>query len=88
MDSDVVIGLEIHVQLKTQTKLFCSCPTEAQEPNTAICLTCLGHPGSKPVLNAKALEFGTKLALALGCSIAPKVVLDRKSTRLNSSHRL
>ena len=79
MDSDVVIGLEIHVQLKTNTKLFCSCPTEAVEPNTAICPTCLGHPGSKPVLNSKALEFGAKLALALGCTIAPTVVFSRKT---------
>jgi aspartyl-tRNA(Asn)/glutamyl-tRNA(Gln) amidotransferase subunit B len=79
MDSDIVIGLEIHVQLKTKSKLFCGCPTEATEPNTAICPTCLGHPGSKPVLNASALEFGTKLALALGCSIAPTVVFSRKT---------
>ncbi|MEM3154036.1 MAG: Asp-tRNA(Asn)/Glu-tRNA(Gln) amidotransferase subunit GatB [Candidatus Woesearchaeota archaeon] len=79
MENDVVIGLEIHVQLKTKTKLFCSCPTETTEPNTAICPTCLGHPGSKPVLNAAALEYGTKLALALGCSISPTVVFSRKT---------
>ncbi len=78
MKSEIVIGLEIHVQLKTQTKLFCSCPTGASEPNTAICPTCLGHPGSKPVMNAKALEYGAKLALALGCKIAPTVVFSRK----------
>ena len=77
--SDVVIGLEIHVQLNTKTKLFCSCPTQVEEPNTAICPVCLGHPGSKPVLNAKALEFGTKLALSLGCTIAPTVVFSRKT---------
>jgi aspartyl-tRNA(Asn)/glutamyl-tRNA(Gln) amidotransferase subunit B len=77
--SDIVIGLEIHVQLKTKTKLFCSCPTQAEEPNTAICPVCLGHPGSKPVLNAKALEFGTKLALSLGCTIAPTVTFSRKT---------
>lgn len=76
---DVVIGLEVHVQLKTASKLFCSCPTSALEPNTAICPTCLGHPGSKPVLNAKALEFGAKLALALGCTISPTVVFSRKT---------
>ena len=79
MEGEVVIGLEVHVQLNTQSKLFCSCPTQEEEPNTAICPTCLGHPGSKPVLNSKALEFGTKLALALGCSIAPKVVFSRKN---------
>lgn len=75
----VVIGLEIHVQLNTLTKLFCGCPTNAQEPNTAICPTCLGHPGSKPVLNEKALEFAAKLALALGCTIAPTVTFSRKT---------
>ena len=75
---DVKIGLEVHVQLKTATKLFCSCPTIADEPNTAICPTCLGHPGSKPVLNAKALEFATKLALALGCTITPHMTFSRK----------
>src|SRR3989344_3522215 len=74
-----IIGLEIHVQLNTQTKLFCSCPTNASEPNTAICPTCLGHPGSKPVLNKKALEYAAKLALALGCTIAPTVVFSRKT---------
>ncbi len=79
MEREIIIGLEVHVQLNTQTKLFCSCPTEASEPNIAICPTCLGHPGSKPVLNAKALEFGTKLALALGCKIAPTVVFSRKT---------
>ncbi|HLF54213.1 MAG TPA: Asp-tRNA(Asn)/Glu-tRNA(Gln) amidotransferase subunit GatB [Candidatus Nanoarchaeia archaeon] len=76
---DVVIGLEVHVQLKTASKLFCSCPTNAAEPNTAICPVCLGHPGSKPVLNSKALEFGAKLALALGCSLANSVVFSRKT---------
>jgi len=79
MNSDIVIGLEVHVQLKTVTKLFCGCPTIAVEPNTAICPTCLGHPGSKPVLNEKALEFGTKLALALGCKITPLVTFSRKT---------
>ncbi len=79
MQGEVVIGLEVHVQLNTKTKLFCSCPTQATEPNVAICPTCLGHPGSKPVLNAKALEFGTKLALAVGCTIAPTVVFSRKT---------
>ncbi len=79
METDIVIGLEVHVQLKTQTKLFCSCPTEAQEPNTSICVTCIGHPGSKPVLNEKALEYATKLSLALGCKIAPTVTFSRKT---------
>lgn len=76
---DVVIGMEVHVQLDTKTKLFCSCPTKATEPNTAICPTCLGHPGSKPVLNSKALEYGAKLALALGCTLANTVAFSRKT---------
>lgn len=77
-NDDVMIGLEVHVQLKTVTKLFCGCPTVADEPNTAICPTCLGHPGSKPVLNARALEFATKLALALNCTITPHMTFSRK----------
>jgi len=79
MAQDTLIGLEVHVQLNTTTKLFCSCPTLADEPNTAICPTCLGHPGSKPVCNATALEYGAKLSLALGCSIAPTVIFSRKT---------
>lgn len=79
MDTPIVIGLEVHVQLKTKTKLFCSCPTFTEEPNTAICPTCLGHPGSKPVINEKALEFGAKLAIALGCKIAPHIQFARKT---------
>lgn len=75
----VIIGLEIHVQLNTQSKLFCGCSTKAQEPNTAVCPTCLGHPGSKPVVNQKAIEFGTKLALALGCELSREIVFSRKT---------
>lgn len=77
--SEVVIGLEIHVELDTKTKLFCSCTTEADEPNSATCEVCLGHPGSKPVLNKKALDFSTKFGLALGCTIAPELVFSRKT---------
>ncbi|RMD57405.1 Asp-tRNA(Asn)/Glu-tRNA(Gln) amidotransferase subunit GatB [Candidatus Woesearchaeota archaeon] len=79
MEPDIKIGLEIHVQLNTKTKLFCSCPTSASEPNTAICPICLGHPGSKPVMNSKALEYAAKLALALGCKLAPTVTFSRKT---------
>lgn len=77
--SDVMIGLEVHVQLKTVSKLFCSCPTTASEPNSAVCPTCLGHPGSKPVINQKALEFGVKIALALGCSLSRMIAFSRKT---------
>ena len=78
--SDIVIGLEIHSELNTKTKLFCSCPTHgSEEPNTRTCITCLGMPGSKPVLNKKAVEFALKLCLALNCKISPELIFSRKS---------
>src|SRR3989338_94144 len=78
--SDVVIGLEIHTELDTKTKLFCSCPTHgSEEPNTRTCPTCLGMPGSKPLLNKKAVEFALKLCLALNCEISPELIFSRKS---------
>ncbi len=80
--SDIVIGLEIHVELKTDSKLFCSCKrsgTEGEEPNTRTCQVCLGHPGSKPVLNKKAVEFAIKLALATDSKIAEELIFSRKS---------
>lgn len=64
------IGLEVHVQLPTKSKLFCSCSTaETEEPNTNVCPVCMGFPGSKPTLNGKALEYGVLLAKMLGCEI-------------------
>tara|TARA_Y100000310_G_scaffold139131_1_gene138367 strand:+ start:21364 stop:22773 length:1410 start_codon:yes stop_codon:yes gene_type:complete len=76
----VVIGLEVHAEINTATKLFCSCPTSgSEEPNTRCCNICLGHPGSKPVLNKKAVEFAIKLCLALNCKIAPELIFSRKS---------
>src|SRR3989338_5209990 len=78
--SYIVIGLEIHAELDTKTKLFCSCPTKgSEEPNTRTCPTCLGMPGSKPVLNKKALEHAIKICLALGCEISDELVFSRKS---------
>ncbi|MBI2646963.1 Asp-tRNA(Asn)/Glu-tRNA(Gln) amidotransferase subunit GatB [Candidatus Woesearchaeota archaeon] len=78
--SEIVIGLEIHTQLDCKTKLFCSCPTKgSEEPNTRTCVTCLGMPGSKPVLNKKAVEFALKLCLALNCEISPELIFSRKS---------
>jgi aspartyl-tRNA(Asn)/glutamyl-tRNA(Gln) amidotransferase subunit B len=74
------IGLEIHVQLPTRSKMFCSCPTtDADAPNTHVCPTCLGMPGSKPVLNKKVLEYGIKLAKMLGCTIADTTWFSRKT---------
>lgn len=80
-NNDVIIGLEVHIQLNTQSKLFCNCTTKTTTlaPNTAVCPTCLGHPGSKPVLNQKAIEYATKLALALGCEISREIAFSRKT---------
>jgi aspartyl-tRNA(Asn)/glutamyl-tRNA(Gln) amidotransferase subunit B len=77
---EVVIGLEVHVELKTKTKIFCGCPTEfGGEPNTHVCPICLGLPGVLPVLNKKVLEFATKAGLALNCKIAEFSKFDRKN---------
>jgi len=74
------IGLEIHTQLSTKSKVFCSCPTAvSEEPNTNVCETCLGLPGSKPVLNKEALNQSIKVALALNCSIAKETFFSRKN---------
>lgn len=74
------IGLEIHVQLSTRTKLFCSCPTDfAREPNTQVCPVCLGLPGSLPVINEKAVEYAVKLALALNMKISLVSTFYRKN---------
>ncbi len=78
--SDVVCGLEVHIELATNTKLFCACPTRgSDEPNTLTCPTCLGLPGAKPVLNKKAVDYAIRLCLALNCEIAPKLIFSRKS---------
>jgi aspartyl-tRNA(Asn)/glutamyl-tRNA(Gln) amidotransferase subunit B len=75
-----VIGLEIHVQLKTHTKMFCRCPVGFGAPeNTQTCPVCLGFPGALPVPNRVAIEWVVKLGLALGCEIAPRAVFARKN---------
>jgi aspartyl-tRNA(Asn)/glutamyl-tRNA(Gln) amidotransferase subunit B len=74
-----VVGLEIHVQLKTQTKMFCACPNAfATEPNTNTCPVCLAFPGALPTPNETAVEWTLKLGLALGCEIAPRALFHRK----------
>ena len=81
-NSDIVIGLEIHIELKTDSKLFCECKRageEGEEPNTRTCPVCLGHPGSKPVLNKKAVEYAIKLALATNSKVADELIFSRKS---------
>ena len=75
-----VIGLEVHVQLQTQTKLFCGCATKfGAPPNTQVCPTCLGLPGSLPVINRHAFDLAIRAALALDCTIAPFTKWDRKN---------
>ena|SRR3989338_2835072 len=74
------IGIEVHVQLNTKSKVFCSCSTkQSDEPNSNVCEICCGFPGSKPVLNKEAFEKALKIALALGCRINKETFFSRKS---------
>jgi aspartyl-tRNA(Asn)/glutamyl-tRNA(Gln) amidotransferase subunit B len=75
-----VIGLEIHVQLRTRTKMFCGCELSfGDEPNVHTCPICLGHPGTLPVTNAEAVHHGLMIAIALGCDVAPRSIFHRKN---------
>jgi aspartyl-tRNA(Asn)/glutamyl-tRNA(Gln) amidotransferase subunit B len=77
---EAVIGLEVHAQLLTESKIFCGCSTRfGAPPNTQTCPVCLGMPGSLPVLNRKALEYAVKMALATNCRVAPESVFARKN---------
>ncbi|TSC79257.1 MAG: aspartyl/glutamyl-tRNA amidotransferase subunit B [Candidatus Peregrinibacteria bacterium Gr01-1014_25] len=80
MPLEPVIGLEVHAQIDTRTKLFCGCSTEnfGAEPNTTVCPVCMGHPGTLPVCNAVAIEKAIRAALAVGCSVAEHSHFDRK----------
>ncbi len=76
---ETVVGLEVHVQLKTKTKAFCGCSTEfGSEPNSQVCPVCLGFPGSLPVLNKTALDYAVKVGLALNCTVQEFTKFDRK----------
>jgi aspartyl-tRNA(Asn)/glutamyl-tRNA(Gln) amidotransferase subunit B len=80
MEFETVIGLEIHAQLKTDTKIFCGCSTEfGKPPNTNTCPVCLGMPGVLPVLNKKVVEYSIKMALATDCEINPSNQFARKN---------
>jgi len=77
---ETVIGLEVHAQLKTASKIFCGCPTRfGAEPNTQVCPVCLGLPGSLPVLNEKVIELAVRAGLALDCTIRPLSHTARKN---------
>lgn len=80
MNYEAVIGLEVHAELLTKTKIFCNCTTEfGGEPNTHVCPVCLGLPGTLPVLNKKVVEYAVKAGLALNCEISKFSKMDRKN---------
>lgn len=81
MNYKTTIGLEIHAELKTKTKMFCSCKNNPREkqPNVNICPICLGHPGTLPVINKRAMEMVVKTGLALNCDIAKRTYFERKN---------
>ena len=80
MDWDTVIGLEVHAELSTQSKIFCSCSTKfGAEPNTQVCPVCCGMPGALPSLNKSVVDYALRLGLALECDIGESSVFDRKN---------
>ena len=79
-DYEEIIGLEVHAELSTKTKIFCSCPTEfGADPNTHICPVCMAMPGTLPTLNEKVVEYAVKAGLATHCTISRDSKNDRKN---------
>lgn len=77
---ETVVGMEVHVELETKTKVFCGCSTKfGAPPNTQVCPVCLGMPGSLPVINKRAFEYAMRVGLALQCEIAPRTQFERKN---------
>src|SRR5688572_16478684 len=77
---EAVIGLEVHAQLLTKSKMFCSCPNQfGAAANSLVCPICTGQPGSLPVINQAAVELGVRAALALGCEVHDESVFARKN---------
>ena len=86
MKYEMAIGLEVHAQLLTETKIFCSCSTKfGAEPNSQVCPVCLGMPGVLPVLNKRVVEFGIRTALAIKADIAANMGIKIKSINGRSS---
>jgi aspartyl-tRNA(Asn)/glutamyl-tRNA(Gln) amidotransferase subunit B len=81
MEYESVIGIEVHVELSTASKMFCGCSASffGQEPNRLVCPVCMGYPGVLPVINEQAVEYAVRVGLALGCEIAPFSKFDRKN---------
>ena len=79
-DYELVIGIEVHAELSTKTKIFCSCPTTfGAAPNTQTCPICMAMPGTLPVLNKKVVEYAVKAGLATNCTISQDSKNDRKN---------
>jgi aspartyl-tRNA(Asn)/glutamyl-tRNA(Gln) amidotransferase subunit B len=81
MEYESVVGIEVHVELCTDSKMFCGCSADffGQEPNKMVCPVCMGYPGVLPVINEQAVEYAVRVGLALGCQIAPFSKFDRKN---------
>ena len=83
-DYEAVMGLEVHAELATKTKIFCSCSTKfGAEPNTQVCPICMAMPGTLPVLNEKVVEYAVKAGLATNCTISKDSKNDRKKLFLS-----